>query len=290
MPPSLIRKCNSRIGDSLRKQAGLGLATAALSDLAIDIGGTSWSIGIWSSGQADLVAGGPTRDPSSTLRGIFAHLRDVAAVERVGVAFPGSLDAAGTVTAWPNRPEWIGTPLVNALLQSPLGRVAVRCKDDGFCAAVGEARLGVGLGLADQLTLVLGTGLGGAIVIGGELRSARQWDARTVGHVRALGQDRACRCGRSGCLQLALAQLPDEERLHADPGAWSDGLRLVEVVADVLALLGIEHVILCGGLLRRSALRAFLTTAFELQGVTVRVPDRPELSSLLGALVWEELS
>lgn len=275
---------------ALREHARLGPAAAALSDLAIDIGGTTWSMGFWRSGQVDLVAGGPTRDPSSTLRAISAHLRDIAAVERVGVAFPGALDATGTVTAWPNRPEWIGASLVDQLRQPPLGTVAVRCKDDGFCAAVGEARLGVGLGLADQLTLVLGTGLGGALVVGGELRHTQQRDARTVGHVRALGAHRACRCGQSGCLQLALAQLPDEERLRADPQAWPDGLRLVDVMTDVLALLGIEHVILCGGLLRRSALRGFLTTAFQLQGVTVSVPDRPELSSLLGALVWEELS
>ena len=146
----------------------------------------------------DVPAGDAARDLDLLAR----QVRDVCpggpgALTGVGIAVPATLDPAGTVTAWPNRPGWIGTDL-RAALGGIFGGVPVDCADDGDLAALAEARAA---GCADLLYLGVGTGIGGGIVLDGRLLPGTRHGSCEVGHLVVDRGGARCGCGRRGCVQ-----------------------------------------------------------------------------------------
>ena len=112
-------------------------------------------------------ARGPVR-PAADLELLARQVRELCAgapdeLAGVGVAMPATLDAAGVVTAWPNRPDWTGLDLRGAL-REVFGAAEVLCADDGDLAALAEAHAA---DRPDLLYLGVGTGVGGGIVLGG---------------------------------------------------------------------------------------------------------------------------
>lgn len=263
----------------------------------MDIGGTTWSAGRWDGGALQVIATGVTGEhaPEAVpgLRTAIARATALGApVDTIGVAFPGAVAADGRVTDWPNRPQWAGAHLASVL---GVGReVRLEIMDDGVAALRGETALGIGHGLTDVLLLTLGTGIGGGLLLDGRVRVTLPHDARTIGHLRALppdGADRGrCSCGRTGCLQTALASLPDERALQEQGlAAWPAGERLLDVLADLARILAVPRLVLTGGLLCRAALREALTAGAAARGLPARVPARPEQSTLLGTLAGQQV-
>ncbi|MGW0791973.1 ROK family protein [Streptomyces sp. NPDC002911] len=115
----------------------------------------------------------------------------------VGVAMPATLDAAGIVTAWPNRPGWTGLD-VGAALREVVGTAEVLCADDGDLAALAEAHAA---GRPDLLYLGVGTGVGGGIVLGGKLLPGPSRGSCEIGHLIVDRSGELCDCGRRGCVQ-----------------------------------------------------------------------------------------
>jgi predicted NBD/HSP70 family sugar kinase len=263
--------------------------------VAVDIGGTSWRVAVRSARTMRVIASGPTgpiavenlSELRRAVRTAYATTHHDETMTGLGVSFPGAVDGDGFIVAWPNRPHWLGHRLRAVLGLPPEATVSV-C-DDGLAAVVGESRLGAVRGTADLLVLSLGTGIGGGIVLDGRSRHPAAADARTIGHLRALGSDRLCRCGRTGCLQTALATLPDEETLRVTGlASWTDGRRMMSVTGDLARLLNISTVLLTGGLLHRPRLRQALVGELRSSGITVVTPADPGRSSLLGAFLAEE--
>ncbi|WP_250405130.1 ROK family protein [Streptomyces cellostaticus] len=263
-----------------------------LRTLGVDIGGTTWSVGRWDGDALQVIATGVTGEHApEEVRGLRSAIAQATVlgepVDTVGVAFPGAVAKDGRVTDWPNRPRWVGAHLASAL---GIGRdVRLEVTDDGVAALRGETALGVGRGLSDVLLLTLGTGIGGGLLLDGRVRAPLPHDARTIGHLRALPPDGVshtrCSCDRTGCLQTALASLPDERVLREQGlAAWPAGERLLDFLADLTRILAVPWLVLTGGLLCRDALREALTSGAADRGLTMRVPARPEQSTLLGAL------
>jgi kanosamine 6-kinase len=118
-------------------------------------------------------------------------------VTAVGVAMPATVDPAGVVTAWPNRPGWVGAHL-GTLFGAAFPGVPVRFADDGDLAAAAEAGAA---GCADLLYLGVGTGIGGGIVSGGRLWPGPARGSCELGHLIVDRSGPPCRCGRRGCVQ-----------------------------------------------------------------------------------------
>jgi kanosamine 6-kinase len=230
----------------------------------------------------------PGGDVHADLDVLARGLRQMAG-SKVGVAVPATLDAAGRVVAWPNRPHWRGVDL-RAEFADALPKASVRFGDDGDLATLAEADQAGG---RDLLYVGVGTGVGGGLFLGGELLRSANGPVAEIGHVVVAPGGPHCRCGRRGCLQ-AIASGPAVIRAAArvDPtvtessalrGALGAGApwawRLVRETARSLA----TAVVTVAELVRPAVVRlggGFLAALPELSTATaeaVRALDRPGL-------------
>ncbi len=118
----------------------------------------------------------------------------------VGVSTGGQVNSEGRVVyASDLMPGWANLPLKEELARR-LG-LPVVVVGDGHAAALGEARFGAGRGRASVLAVTVGTGLGGGIVVDGEIYRGA-WDASGfIGHIKIVRNGRPCTCGGKGCLE-----------------------------------------------------------------------------------------
>ncbi|MBH1938939.1 ROK family protein [Streptomyces sp. AV19] len=263
------------------RPAEKGVARLRPAVWGLDIGATKVALGTLTETGVQVratVATPPSPD------GLLPWLRSQLPrrLDGLGVAFPGGMDSNDRVTSWPNRPTWDGFPLGKELCQLA---EAVTIVDDGEAAALGECRRGVAFGRPDVMVVVLGTGIGGAVVVNDQLRSGLRRDPRTLGHVRILDGG-GCACGATGCAQTALRSLPPDGGLGPRLSAWPDGRRLIDFVADLARLMDVQ-VVLTGGLMERPVLRYETVARLNAAGLVPLVPEHPGQSSLLGATVLE---
>ena len=118
----------------------------------------------------------------------------------VGVGSPGPLDLeAGIVIASPNIEGMVNVPLRDMVCQG-LG-LPVVLENDANAAAYGEYISGAGKDADDLIVLTLGTGVGGGIVIGGELVHGAHEIGAELGHMILVPDGAPCGCGQQGCME-----------------------------------------------------------------------------------------
>lgn len=178
--------------------------------LGIDIGGTGIKVGLVDDqGQIRQHAEMPTRasegpnpvlDRVQQLAGSLTG-RSREAVSGCGVGCAGRIDhQKGTVVfASGNLPGWSGLALGPEL--SRRLALPVTVDNDVNAAAAAEGWVGTARGTADFVMLTLGTGVGGAVVIGGELWRGARWGAGEVGHTALYPHGLPCNCGGRGCAE-----------------------------------------------------------------------------------------
>ena len=264
-----------------------------------DIGATKW-IGIGDvcdvdGGTRRAMGHGLTTDtPASVITSIqqwtqaslaSACLRVEDHVVERHCAFAGSVDDAGMVIGWPNRPRWVGYPLRRCLFAAP--NEAGCIEDDGLCAAIGEHRFGVAEDYRDFLCITLGTGVGSGLFLDGCIRKTPT-PGLALGHC-SVGGDAVCSCGRVGCLQSVFSG-QENGGAFTEPDASSDPVgSLVRIASDFVGFLGLEAIVVTGGLVGYwPTFAAGLVTRLEdaLEGSPcVAVASRfPHLSAAYGAL------
>jgi len=181
-------------------------------------------------------------------------------VATTGLVRDGKLSATNPGTL-PVPPE---SPLV-AALQHRLG-VPVRAVNDAQAAAWGEFRHGAARGVGSLVFLTVSTGVGGGLVLDGELRVGPGGLAGHLGHVVALPDGPLCGCGRRGCVEAvasgrALAAAATEafgEEMDApalfrrrDPAAVAlidrAAAVLARLLSDLKAVLDLDLAVIGGG-------------------------------------------
>ena len=193
--------------------------------LGIDIGGTNTKVALLDRAGAVL----ETATEPTDRGGAEATVRTAAGLARrwvaahpgiaaVGVTIPGHFDAEGCATIVPNLPgPWQGRPV-----RGPVREAAARpvvLLNDARAHGLAESALGAGRDAGVVVTLVLGTGVGGAIVIDGRLHAGASGLAGEIGHSVVLADGPACGCGNRGCL---------ESLVRADVAAAAAGTATVE--------------------------------------------------------------
>lgn len=194
--------------------------------VGVDLGGTKTSAAVVDpDGEVGPVVTVPTPSaigPAEVLDAVAAAVRgavsaigaDEAGLVGVGIGAAGAVDVASmtVVSATETFRDWVGTNL-EAELQERLGPITVTVRNDVDAHALGEAWRGAAASASTFLMVAAGTGIGGALVVDGRLRTGAHHVGGEMGHVPAPGADGLrCTCGRSGHLE-ALAAGP---AIHRD--------------------------------------------------------------------------
>ncbi len=121
-------------------------------------------------------------------------------IDSVGVSAAGFVSSdRKTMLATPNIAGWNGVDL-DYQLTSLIG-LPVVIENAANAAAWGEARFGAGRGKRHMLMLTVGTGIGGGIVVNGELYRGAFGIAAEIGHIRVVPEGHLCGCGARGCFE-----------------------------------------------------------------------------------------
>jgi glucokinase len=214
----------------------------------IDIGGTKIALAV-----ADLEGRiiERTRFPARTSeRGPHAIVEEaLAGIERmlgktgarlaaVGIGCGGPLDRKrGLIISPPNLPGWDEFPVVR-IVEGRLG-VPALLDNDANAAALGEHRHGAGRGYRHLVYITQSTGIGGGVIVRGELVHGVHDGAGEVGHMTVLPDGPACGCGGRGCLEAlcsgtAIARRA-RERLAAGEASSLSSLSPGEVTGRAVA-------------------------------------------------------
>src|SRR6202040_4289190 len=124
-------------------------------------------------------------------------LLDGHEVTAIGLGAAGFVDGARATMLFAPNLAWRDEPLKQRV-EERLGR-AVVVENDPNASAWAEARFGAARGYRDVMLVAVGTGIGAAIIIGGELYRGRGGIAGEPGHVRVVPDGRLCGCGNRGC-------------------------------------------------------------------------------------------
>ena len=122
---------------------------------------------------------------------------DGATIDGVGIAAAGFVDAAGERVMFAPHLPWRGED-VRGRLAERWGTV-VALDNDANCTARAECAYGAARGVADVVVLTLGTGIGGALVIGGRVHRGRNGMTGEFGHMQVVPDGHLCECGNRGC-------------------------------------------------------------------------------------------
>ena len=143
----------------------------------------------------------PALDGDATQAAIADVVKELAGrhtVEAVGLAVAGFVDEKRSSMLFSaNLPGLTGDPL-RADLERAVG-LPVVVENDANAAAWGEAVHGAGQGEQYLVCVTVGTGIGGGLVLGGELYRGRFGVGGEIGHLRVEPDGRPCGCGNRGC-------------------------------------------------------------------------------------------
>ncbi|MEU4128338.1 ROK family protein [Streptomyces wuyuanensis] len=300
--------------------------------IALDVGGTGMKAALVGADGALLYesrrATGRERGPEAVVEDILGFAAELRAhgeeryglsAAAAGVAVPGIVDTANGVAVYAANLGWRDVPL-RALLGERLGGVPVALGHDVRTGGLAEGRIGAGRGTDRFLFVPLGTGIAGAIGIGGAIEEGAHGCAGEIGHVVVRSGGPECGCGQRGCLET-LASASAVSRAWAaasgDPDAdaadcakavasgdetaarvWQEAVdALADGLVTALTLLDPRTLIIGGGLAEAgetlfTPLRAAVEARVTFQKLPAIVPAAlGDTAGCLGAglLAWDLL-
>ncbi|MFK5584002.1 ROK family glucokinase [Serinicoccus sp. LYQ131] len=178
--------------------------------VGVDIGGTKIAASAVSAEGEVLhraLRQTPAQDPDDIVTAVAdvvadldRQLGDAAEVGSVGVACAGLVDRAGDTVVFAPNLAWRDEPLRERVTRAT--GLPVVLENDANAAAWGEFRFGAGRDVEQMLLVTLGTGIGGGIVIDGELLRGAHGMGAEVGHMRMVPDGHRCGCGNKGCWEV----------------------------------------------------------------------------------------
>lgn len=178
--------------------------------LAIDVGGTKMAAALVSlDGQLTgtrRVATPQDADAETLWKTLAGLIEPFGAAEGVGVGCGGPMTWPDGEVSPLNIPGWRGFPLRARLAERFPGR-PVHIHNDAICVAAAEHWRGAGRGHDNMLGMVVSTGVGGGLILGGHLINGGTGNAGHIGHIIVEPGGPPCGCGGHGCLE-AVARGP----------------------------------------------------------------------------------
>ena len=252
--------------------------------LGLDLGGTYVKWVVLEDG--DVAASGELKTraaqgPEAVIERLIAAGREAGPVDTVGIGVPGLFDAErGTTTFLVNMPgEWKGRPVADPVGEA-LGAPA-RLVNDARAFALAELTLGAARGCDTAAFFVVGTGVGGGVVVGGRLHEGREGRAGELGHLTIHPEGPQCNCGNRGCVEAFVrSALRTGDRASA-------GRHLGVGIANAVIAVAPERVVVGGGIVQTGEVLLHAARAEVKRRVTVYAPVeivRGELGVRAGAI------
>ncbi|MET0989404.1 MAG: ROK family protein [Glaciihabitans sp.] len=223
--------------------------------LAVDLGGTKTEAALVDD-TGQILRGTRFRHPtgsSSTSDQLAAAVTSV--VERslealppdselagVGIGSAGPLNAAEDTVSPLNLPAWRGFPL-RELVTSLVPTVPATLRMDGLCITLAEHWVGAARGYNNVMGMIVSTGIGGGLILGGVSVAGPTGNAGHIGHVEVAGFDDPCACGGRGCVE-AIASGPKTvawARRQGWHGATGEDLAASFAAGDEIARAAVER-------------------------------------------------
>lgn len=175
--------------------------------IGIDIGGTAVKYGLLEEDGKLLESGEFPTEAGKGIENLFENMCKVIdkymSKDILGIAVSGTGQIDGSIGKViggnPIIPGWIGTNLVERL-EKKYSLPAV-LENDVNCAALGEKWLGAGKGADGFVCLTIGTGIGGGIVLNGDIFRGDTCVAGEFGHIQVVKDGVQCLCGKKGCYE-----------------------------------------------------------------------------------------
>ncbi|MFF7188176.1 ROK family protein [Streptomyces sp. NPDC008222] len=197
---------------------------------ALDIGGTKIA-GALVDGHGRILVRAqratPAKEDGDTVMGAVADVVAELAlsplwgrVSAVGIGSAGPVDASAGTVSPVNVPGWRGYPLVERV-RAATGGLPVRLIGDGVAITAAEHWQGAARGHDNALCMVVSTGVGGGLVLGGRLHPGPTGNAGHIGHISVDLDGDPCPCGSRGCVER-IASGPNIAR-RALEGGWQPG-------------------------------------------------------------------
>ena len=157
----------------------------------------------------------------SLVRDITKQIDDYS----IGICTPGAISKKTGLIKNSNTQCLIGKPLREDLEKS-LGR-KIKMENDANCFAMAEAVLGSGIGYPMVFGVIMGTGVGGGIVIDGKIHHGRTNIAGEWGHHILHQNGNQCYCGKRGCVETYISGPALEKR-------WTDITGRKEPLSEII--------------------------------------------------------
>jgi glucokinase len=181
--------------------------------VGVDVGGTNIKLGVVGpSGQVIVKNSFATKPYAlSRIKLISALSREIEAsiiaaglnkkqIAGVGIGLPGLVDyEKGIVRFLPNIPGWRGVHL-KSILQKRV-KLPVFVDNDVKIITLAESKFGAGRGVRNLVCLTLGTGVGAALILNGQLYRGEDNAAGELGHMPLNEHGPQCNCGGFGCFE-----------------------------------------------------------------------------------------
>ncbi len=256
--------------------------------VGVDIGGTKIAAGLVDANgrllRAERVATprGGGHAVLTEVAKLVARLRDRTDVTAIGVGAPGVIDplTGAVASATDVLPGWAGTP-VRAELSARTG-LPVEVDNDVRLMALSEVRAGAAMGFGTVLFASVGTGIGGSLTCGGQLRRGPHGTAGEIAHLLA-GESGPIRCGcgardhlEAVCSGTAIAAAHRADALsHA-------ATVLGRTLAGLVTALDVDAVVVGGGVAQAGPAFVDPLTAALHAAVLPPLRDLPVRTAALG--------
>lgn len=207
--------------------------------LGLDFGGTKLAAGLVNASNGDLIASAFAPTPKdktahesleimfALIEQLFTNKKPITSphskysIKGIGVSFGGPVEKDNkTVRFSMHVSGWDNFALAQKLEKEFHAPALIA--NDADAAALAEYRFGAGRGVKHMLYFTVSTGIGGGVIINGQLyRGEHAW-AGEVGHMTLKPDGPVCPCGRNGCLEslasgLSVARLAREHLKHPAP-------------------------------------------------------------------------
>lgn len=199
--------------------------------IGIDLGGTHIGAGLVENGvlKAKKYVDTPSdREFHATVKAmaeaIYALLAEngveLAQCEAIGIGSPGVADEKTGNIVYSANFDWHDVPLRRELYS--LVPLPIAIANDADAAGWAEYAAGAGKGSQSCVTITLGTGVGGGIVLNGKLFSGGMAGGGELGHVTLVAEGRVCGCGKKGCAEAYTSATAIIKRAQELLGSYPD--------------------------------------------------------------------